>query len=230
MIGSYARLPVEFVRGEGARLWDAEGNEYLDFLCGISVTNLGHCHPRVVEAVREQVGRLMHVSNLFYTEPAMRLAERLSASQPRRQGVLLQLRRGGQRGGDQARAQGPARAAMWSSCTAPSTGAPTARCRPPRRRPSRRRSRRWSPASARVAADPDALRAAVDEQHRRGAARADPGRERRARALRRSCCRRRARPATSTARRSIFDEVQCGMGRTGHAVGLRADRRACPTR
>jgi acetylornithine/N-succinyldiaminopimelate aminotransferase len=80
VIGSYARLPVEFVRGEGARLWDDEGNEYLDFLCGISVTNLGHCHPRVVEAVREQVGRLMHVSNLFYTEPAMLLAERLSRS------------------------------------------------------------------------------------------------------------------------------------------------------
>jgi predicted acetylornithine/succinylornithine family transaminase len=80
VIGSYARMPVEFVRGEGTRLWDAEGNEYLDFLCGISVTNLGHCHPQVVEALREQAGRLMHVSNLFYTEPAMRLAERLSRS------------------------------------------------------------------------------------------------------------------------------------------------------
>jgi acetylornithine/N-succinyldiaminopimelate aminotransferase len=80
VIPSYARLPVELVRGEGTRLWDAEGNEYLDFLCGISVTNLGHCHPRVVAAVREQVGLLMHTSNLFYTEPAMRLAERLSRS------------------------------------------------------------------------------------------------------------------------------------------------------
>jgi len=80
VIPSYARSPVEFVRGEGARLWDSDGNEYLDFLCGISVTNIGHCHPRVVEAVREQVGRLMHVSNLFYTEPAMRLAKCLSAS------------------------------------------------------------------------------------------------------------------------------------------------------
>ncbi|HTA96812.1 MAG TPA: acetylornithine/succinylornithine family transaminase [Solirubrobacteraceae bacterium] len=80
VIPSYVRFPVEFVRGEGTRLWDAEGNEYLDFLCGISVTSLGHCHPRVVEAVRDQVGRLMHVSNLFYTEPAMRLATRLSES------------------------------------------------------------------------------------------------------------------------------------------------------
>ncbi|MCW2971168.1 MAG: acetylornithine and succinylornithine aminotransferase [Solirubrobacterales bacterium] len=75
---TYARQPVEFVRGEGARLWDADGNEYLDFLSGISVTSVGHCHPRVVAAVREQVGRLMHASNLFYTEPAMRLAARLS--------------------------------------------------------------------------------------------------------------------------------------------------------
>jgi len=80
VIGTYARQPVEFVRGEGSRLWDAEGNEYLDFLCGISVTSLGHCHPRVVDAVRDQVGRLMHVSNLFYTEPAMRLAQKLSQS------------------------------------------------------------------------------------------------------------------------------------------------------
>jgi predicted acetylornithine/succinylornithine family transaminase len=80
VVPSYARSPVQFVRGDGPWLWDEQGNEYLDFLCGISVTNVGHCHPRVVVAVREQVGRLMHVSNLFYTEPAMRLAERLSES------------------------------------------------------------------------------------------------------------------------------------------------------
>jgi acetylornithine/N-succinyldiaminopimelate aminotransferase len=78
VLATYARLPVEFVRGEGSRLWDADGNEYLDLLCGISVTSLGHCHPRVVAAVREQVGTLMHVSNLFYSAPAMRLSERLS--------------------------------------------------------------------------------------------------------------------------------------------------------
>jgi acetylornithine/N-succinyldiaminopimelate aminotransferase len=78
VMGTYARNPVEFVRGEGTRLWDDDGNEYLDFLAGISVVQLGHCHPAVVEAVREQAGRLMHVGNLFYTEPAMRLAKRLS--------------------------------------------------------------------------------------------------------------------------------------------------------
>jgi acetylornithine/N-succinyldiaminopimelate aminotransferase len=78
VMGTYARQPVEFVRGEGTRLWDDDGNEYLDFLCGISVSLLGHCHPAVVEAVREQAGRLIHVGNLFYTEPPMRLAARLS--------------------------------------------------------------------------------------------------------------------------------------------------------
>jgi acetylornithine/N-succinyldiaminopimelate aminotransferase len=80
VIASYARFPVQFVRGKGSWLYDDDGNEYLDFLCGISVTNLGHCHPKVVAAVREQVGNLMHVSNLFYTEPAMQLAQRLSKS------------------------------------------------------------------------------------------------------------------------------------------------------
>jgi acetylornithine/N-succinyldiaminopimelate aminotransferase len=78
LMNTYARNPVEFVRGEGTRLWDDEGNEYLDFLTGISVAQLGHCHPRVVEAVREQAGRLMHVGNLFYTEPGIRLAKRLA--------------------------------------------------------------------------------------------------------------------------------------------------------
>jgi len=80
LMRTYRRGPVEFVRGEGAVLWDSEGKEYLDFLAGISVCSVGHCHPAVVEAVREQAGRLMHVSNLFYTEPMVRLAERLSES------------------------------------------------------------------------------------------------------------------------------------------------------
>jgi acetylornithine/N-succinyldiaminopimelate aminotransferase len=78
VMGTYARNPVEFVRGQGTRLWDDEGNEYLDFLTGISVSQLGHCHPAVVDAVCEQAGRLMHVGNLYYTAPAMRLAARLS--------------------------------------------------------------------------------------------------------------------------------------------------------
>jgi acetylornithine/N-succinyldiaminopimelate aminotransferase len=80
LMPTYARYPVRFVRGEGARLWDDEGNEYLDFLAGISVSSVGHCHPRVVEAIRAQAGELIHVGNLFYTEPMTRLAERLAQS------------------------------------------------------------------------------------------------------------------------------------------------------
>ena len=77
---TYRRGEVEFVRGEGTLLWDSDGKEYLDLLAGISVCSVGHCHPDVVEAVREQSGRLIHTSNLFYTEPMVRLAERLSES------------------------------------------------------------------------------------------------------------------------------------------------------
>jgi acetylornithine/N-succinyldiaminopimelate aminotransferase len=80
VIGTYARNPVQFVRGEGCRLYDDEGNEYLDFLAGISVLNVGHCHPRVVEAVQHQVSQLTHVTNLYYTEPAMRLSAQLAQS------------------------------------------------------------------------------------------------------------------------------------------------------
>jgi acetylornithine/N-succinyldiaminopimelate aminotransferase len=80
LMRTYRRAPVEFVSGEGALLRDAEGKEYLDFLSGISVCSVGHCNPAVVEAVREQAGRLIHTSNLFYTEPMVRLAERLSSS------------------------------------------------------------------------------------------------------------------------------------------------------
>jgi predicted acetylornithine/succinylornithine family transaminase len=77
---TYKRAEVEFVRGEGARLWDSEGKGYLDFLTGISVCSVGHCHPAVVEAVREQAGVLMHASNLYLTESGVRLAERICAS------------------------------------------------------------------------------------------------------------------------------------------------------
>ena len=78
VLPTYVRSPVEFVRGEGVRLWDGDGNEYLDFLAGISVLNVGHCHPRVVAAIQQQAAQLTHVSNLYYTEPAMRLSAALS--------------------------------------------------------------------------------------------------------------------------------------------------------
>src|SRR4051794_23483469 len=74
---TYARNPITFVRGEGARLWDDEGHEYLDFLAGISVTSVGHCHPAVVAAIRDQAGRLIHTGNLYFNEPGVELAQRL---------------------------------------------------------------------------------------------------------------------------------------------------------
>ncbi len=76
-VGTYSRFPAAMVKGEGCRLWDADGKEYLDFLAGIAVCSLGHCHPAVTEAICAQAGKLMHVSNLFYTEPQTELAELL---------------------------------------------------------------------------------------------------------------------------------------------------------
>jgi acetylornithine/N-succinyldiaminopimelate aminotransferase len=75
---TYARAPVEFVRGSGSRLWDDRGREYLDFFAGLSVHNAGHCHPRIVAAMTEQAARLGGASNLYYTEPALRLCEALA--------------------------------------------------------------------------------------------------------------------------------------------------------
>jgi len=73
------RMPMVIARGEGARLWDTEGREYLDFISGgRAVTALGHCHPKVVEAICQQAAELIHASNDFYTEPQLLLAKRLS--------------------------------------------------------------------------------------------------------------------------------------------------------
>ncbi|MFT4049690.1 MAG: acetylornithine/succinylornithine family transaminase [Solirubrobacterales bacterium] len=77
---NYARFDVEFVRGEGVHLYDASGAEYLDFLCGLGVTSLGHCHPAVVEAIERRSRELIHTSNLFWSSPAEELARRLTAA------------------------------------------------------------------------------------------------------------------------------------------------------
>jgi acetylornithine/N-succinyldiaminopimelate aminotransferase len=78
LTANYARQPVEFVRGEGARLWDADGHEYLDLQTGLAVNSVGHCHPAIVAAIQAQASSLIHVGNLFYTDPMVRLAERLA--------------------------------------------------------------------------------------------------------------------------------------------------------
>ncbi|MBF0310115.1 MAG: aspartate aminotransferase family protein [Magnetococcales bacterium] len=78
LMSNYARMPVAFVRGEGTRLWDEEGKEYLDFLAGIGVNNLGHCHPKVVAAIRDQAGKVLHTSNLYRIPLQEKLARRLA--------------------------------------------------------------------------------------------------------------------------------------------------------
>ena len=74
---TFKRMPLAFERGEGCRIWDVEGKEYIDALAGIAVNNLGHCHPNVVQAVQEQAGKLMHISNFFVSEPQVALSQKL---------------------------------------------------------------------------------------------------------------------------------------------------------
>ena len=165
---TYARSPVEFVRGEGARLSDAAGEEYLDFLCGISVTSVGHCHPRVVAAVCEQAERLTHVGNLYSTEPPLRLAQRLSESSlggrvflcnsgAEADEAAIKLARKARPGGDLVVVDGAFH------------GVPTARSPPLLRSPSRRPSHCSSPAFVWSPPSRGAARRRGRE-HRRGAA------------------------------------------------------------
>jgi acetylornithine/N-succinyldiaminopimelate aminotransferase len=226
VIPSYARFPVEFVRGEGARLWDAEGNEYLDFLCGISVTNVGHCHPRVVTAVREQVGRLMHTSNLFYTEPGMRLAERLSQSSlggkvffcnsgAEANEAAIKLVRKARRAGDVVVVHGAFHGRTYGALSATPQESKQAPFAP------------LVPGFRSVASDPQALAAAVDERTAavvlepiQGETGVNVLSEELLQAARRACDEHGAA--------LVFDEVQCGMGRTGtlwayEQTGVRPD-------
>jgi acetylornithine/N-succinyldiaminopimelate aminotransferase len=74
---TYARYPIVLVRGKGTRVWDVDGKEYLDFVAGLAVCNLGHCHSKVVKAIQDQAEKLIHVSNFYYIEPQIRLARLL---------------------------------------------------------------------------------------------------------------------------------------------------------
>ncbi len=213
LIASYARMPVELVRGEGARMWDAEGNEYLDFLCGISVTSLGHCHPNVVEAVREQAGRLMHASNLFYTEPAMRLAERLSVSSlggkvffcnsgTEANEAAIKLARKARREGDIVVVQGAFHGRTYGALSATPQEAKQAPFAP------------LVPGFRAVPADPAALAAAVDD--RTAAVLLEPIQgESGVHVLSQELLRAARDACDEHGAALVFDEVQCGMGRTG---------------
>ncbi len=213
VIHSYARQPVEFVRGEGVRLWDSEGNEYLDLLCGISVTSLGHCHPRVVAAAHEQLARLMHVSNLFYTKPAMRLAERLSSSSlggkvffcnsgAEANEAALKLVRKARRGGDVVIVHGAFHGRTYGALSATPQESKQAPFAP------------LVPGFRAVAPEPDALRAAVDANTAavllepiQGESGVHVLSEELLQAARAACDEHGAA--------LVFDEIQTGMGRTG---------------
>ncbi len=80
MLGNYKPMPIALVGGEGARVEDADGNSYIDFVSGIAVSALGHNHPALVAAIREQAGKILHTSNTVYNEPAVMLAEKLVSS------------------------------------------------------------------------------------------------------------------------------------------------------
>jgi acetylornithine/N-succinyldiaminopimelate aminotransferase len=80
LLQNYKQQPIVLERGQGSRVWDAEGRAYLDLLGGIATVALGHCHPEVVAAVKAQVDKLWHISNVFYSEPQIELAARLTAA------------------------------------------------------------------------------------------------------------------------------------------------------
>jgi predicted acetylornithine/succinylornithine family transaminase len=226
VIASYARFPVEFVRGEGPRLWDDEGNEYLDFLSGVSVTNLGHCHPRVVEAVREQVGRLMHTSNLFYTGPAMLLAERLSAcslggkvffcnSGAEANEAAIKLARKARAGGDVVVVDGAFHGRTYGALSATPQESKQAPFAP------------LVPGFRAVAAKPNALRAAVDGGTAAVLLEPIQG-ESGVHVLSEEFLHTAREVCDEHGAALVFDEVQCGMGRTGtlwayEQVGVKPD-------
>jgi acetylornithine/N-succinyldiaminopimelate aminotransferase len=227
LMSTYARNPVEFVRGEGTCLWDDEGNEYLDFLGGISVVQVGHCHPHVVEAVGEQARRLMHVGNLYYTEPAMRLAKRLADcslggrvfftnSGAEAIECALKLARKRRRGGEVVVLEGGFHGRTFGALSAT---------------PQETKQEPFAPLvpGFRVVArdDPAALVATVDE--RTAAVLIEP--------IQGETGINEVPPAVLASARGacseqgallVFDEIQCGMGRTGtmwawQQLGVRPD-------
>lgn len=75
VMNTYGRLPLALVKGQGSKVWDADGKEYLDFVGGLAVTSMGHCHPKVAAAIAEQSSKLLHCSNLYWIEPQVKLAK-----------------------------------------------------------------------------------------------------------------------------------------------------------
>jgi len=80
VMNTYGRLPMALVKGSGSWVWDSEGKKYLDFVTGIAVTSLGHCHPEIVAVIKEQAEKILHSSNLYWIESQVRLADLLTAN------------------------------------------------------------------------------------------------------------------------------------------------------
>ena len=76
---TYGRYPIALIKGKGSKVWDKSGKQYIDFVSGLAVNNLGHCHPSVVAAIKKQAEKLIHVSNLYHIEPQSQLAEKLTS-------------------------------------------------------------------------------------------------------------------------------------------------------
>jgi acetylornithine/N-succinyldiaminopimelate aminotransferase len=210
---TYARYPVEFTSGSGCVLTDVDGVEYLDFLAGISVCNTGHCHPRVVEAIREQAGRLMHISNLYFNAPNVRLAERLVA---RSFGEVIYFANSGAEANEaalklvrKARPRGDI-VVFHDAFHGRTYGALSATPQESKQAPFAP----LVPGFKAIARDPDAVRASVDSgtaavlmEPVLGESGVHPMGEELMRAAREAC------DAVGAA--LVFDEIQTGMGRTG---------------
>ena len=80
VMNTYGRFPMGLVKGQGAKVWDGDGQEYIDLVAGIAVNNVGHCHPEVVKAIKEQAGTLIHCSNLYWNENQIALAKAITDS------------------------------------------------------------------------------------------------------------------------------------------------------
>ena len=220
---TYVRNPVQFVRGSGVRLWDAEDNEYLDFLAGISVLNVGHCHPRVVQAIREQAGRLSHVSNLYYTEPAMKLSAALSESSlggkvflcnsgAEANEAAIKLVRRARPGGNVVVLEGAFHGRTYGALSATPQETKQAPFAP------------LVPGFVVVPRDPGALAAAVDD--RTAAVLLEPIQGETGIHVLSDDLLAAAREACDrTGAALVFDEIQTGHGTDRDAVGLRANRR-----
>jgi acetylornithine/N-succinyldiaminopimelate aminotransferase len=210
---TYARFPVEFASGSGAVLVDAGGTEYLDFLSGVAVCNTGHCHPHVVRAIQEQAARLMHVSNLYFNAPMVRLAERLTArsfgeavffcnSGAEANEAAIKLVRKARPRGDVVVFHGAFHGRTYGALSATPQESKQAPFAP------------LVPGFRAIAVDPDAVRDAVDERTAAvlmepvlGESGVHPMPPEVLRAARDAC------DAKGAA--LVFDEVQTGMGRTG---------------